>query len=203
MDKQTSNEADFDALRWLTNVGDEDHAIQNDMDRKTFARECLRFVTRHNPAGSSRRIPGSLSPLEWKQGQKADRRNSWPDIVQGKLRYMLFQALYRQEIKLEWPEWRSLRWDDKASRYRESFDYSKDNIESEATRVFANLLLRYGHLITTCKAPAARKSGRRPKGARPEATHECGNVFLAKRKTGRYCSQKCKNRVLAQSKRKE
>jgi len=167
MNKQVAQERED--LKWLIEVA-ENRQLDTDEKRWVFTRECIDFITRCGRPTLA--VPGKHTPLEFKQatlqelidGLPRDNR-CWTERLQGRIRWMLAKALQRTQIDLEWQEWRSLHWDTKRERFCEGISRGRDNIESATLRCFANLLLRYGHWITTCKAPEPHKRGRKVKGA--------------------------------------
>lgn len=205
MNKQVAQERED--LKWLIEVA-ENRQLDTDEKRWVFTRECIDFIARCGRPTLA--VPGKHTPLEFKQatlqelidGLPRDNR-CWTERLQGRIRWMLAKALQRTQIDLEWQEWRSLHWDTKRERFCEGISRGRDNIESATLRCFANLLLRYGHWITTCKAPEPHKRGRKVKGAKPQRLAYCDAIFLAQRNTGAYCSAKCRNRVLIRSRREK
>src|SRR5262249_37111864 len=121
MNKQVTQERED--LKWLIEVA-ENRQLDTDEKRWVFTRECIDFITRYRRPTLA--VPSQHTPLEFKQatlkefidGLPRDNR-CWTERLQGRIKWMLEKALQRTQIDLEFPEWRSLHWDNKRERFYE------------------------------------------------------------------------------------
>jgi hypothetical protein len=207
---QNLKERERKALEWIIDVA-ENRDLGIDREKEKFIYECARFAG--IPSGTPFSVPGTTTPRDVRRiikglGMSKDDRREWPELMQGRIRTMLHHAIGRKRVESEYPVWESQDWNSSTGRYESHPDYQRGdaNIEAQTLRIFYHLITDYGHRIKACKAPAPRKPGRKPKDVLPrlpESERTCGTVFIAERKTGSYCSDTCRNRVLIRNRRKQ
>jgi hypothetical protein len=140
-------------------------------------------------ASLGRALAGGSEGTElYRRTRPAER---WPEAVLKRWDVMIRSALNREKI-LVIDQKAGLIWWPSKNRFidwveHEGFDYLGD----AAALAMRDLLLRHGHLLKQCPAPAL-------KGKRGE---KCETVFVASRPNKNYCSTQCQTRATTTSAR--
>jgi hypothetical protein len=188
MDKQK----DLKALSWFVGIAQDWPALDTDEKRREFQRELRRFLLEHTGAAPlSYPVRGSYVPGESTKTPATSRRD-WTENLQAQITRMVESAAYRQNIRMPWAVWRAVEWRNDAQRYVSVRDRSRETIEDTMLALLIDLLQSYGHLVKTCNAYQANSY-----------TKQCKKMFVAERKTGEYCSGKCKYRTFKRNARRE
>ncbi len=164
-------------LEWAVNLIEQTPLPKGKDERKSVMAQIYAFIAYEGnaPVGGPRGAGLSV---------RTHPTNDWPEAVLRLWDRMVRAALKHEKVQVV-NQRVSLIWWPQTKRFIERIEHGGfNNLEDAAVIAMRNLLLRHGHLLKECPAPAV-------KGKKGE---KCENVFVASRPNKNYCSPQCQTR---------
>ncbi|MDP2604575.1 MAG: hypothetical protein Q8S00_18620 [Deltaproteobacteria bacterium] len=162
-------------LEWAVNLFEQKSPLpREDPERGRFVAQIYAFIAYGGNAPTGMEISVRTHPT-----------GKWPDAVLRLWDRMVRAALNHEKIPVM-NQQVSLTWWEPKKRFIEWIEHDgHDCLEDAAVLAMRDLLLRHGHLLKECPAPASR-------GKKGE---KCETVFVASRPNKSYCSPQCQTRA--------